>query len=193
MKRIISAGISILLSLGCFFTAHAASKLGEDDIQHFMNAMKPLRELGERYDFAENKRPPVENPDFADFSPMTRALEDMKDHESYGEFKRIILAAGFSSPQQWATVGDRIMRAYTSARIIREMTPEKRRKMIKSIEEVKKNEYLSPEIKKQLLNGLTQAITMADNMTESAMTESAKADQETLKPYLAKLERLFEE
>ncbi len=188
MKHVLTLCISISLFFGYFFTAHAITPLGENDIQHFMNAMKPLQELGEKYDFPENTDTPAENPDFADFSPMSRALKDVKDHESYEEFKTIILAAGFSTPQQWASIGDRIMRAYTSAKIIETMTPEKIQKMLKSIEEVKKNEYLSPEIKKQLLNNLTQALTMTDNLTEST-----KADQEALKPYLAKLERLFEE
>jgi len=68
------------------------------------------------------------------------------------------------------------------------MTPEKIQDMLKNIEEVKKNAYLSPEMKKQILKNMTQMMTMAEKTPASI-----KADQESLKPYLAKLERLFEE
>ncbi len=168
--------------------AQAATPLGEDDIQNFMKAMKPLQELGDKYDFENNEDGPSENLDLDEFSPMSHALENVKEHESYEEFKTIILQAGFSSPQQWASVGDRVLRAYTSLRIIEEMTPERIEEMLKSVEEVKKNQYLSPEIKKQLLESLSQTMTMKENISQST-----KADQEALKPYLAKLERLFEE
>lgn len=168
--------------------AQAAAPLSKDDIQHFMNAMKPLQELGQKYEFDENKDPPAENTGFTGFSPMTRALEDVKGHASYEEFNIIIHDAGFSSPEQWADVGDRVIRAYTALKVAREMTPEKKQKMMKNIEEVKKNEYLSPELKKQLLESLSQSMTMTDNINAGT-----KADQESLKPYLDQLERLFEE
>ncbi|PCI50538.1 MAG: hypothetical protein COB49_03550 [Alphaproteobacteria bacterium] len=188
MKNIISLCISILLFSGCFFSAHAEAQLGEDDIQHFINAMKPLRDLGEKYDITENNNLPTENTGFTAYFPMSRALENVKDHSSYEDFEKIIREAGFSSPAQWANIGDRVMRAYTSLKIIREMTPERIQEMLKGIEDVKKNKYLSPEIKEQILDSLTQTITMSDNISGNT-----KADQEALKPYLTRLERLFEE
>lgn len=173
--------------------AHAAAPLNNEDIQHFINAMKPLQSLGEKYPFDEDfdahpDSPAGESTDAINFSPMSRALAKVKDHPSFEEFKTIVLRAGFTSPQQWATVGDRIMRAYTSLKVIEGMTPEKIQELMKTIEEVKKNEYLSPKMKKRLLASLTQTITTADTLPART-----KADQETLKPYLARLERLFEE
>lgn len=188
MNNIFTLIICITLTLNVTFPAHAATPLSGNDIQHFMNAMKPLQKLGTKYDFAEDENLPDKNGDFADFSPMSQSLEAVKDHESYEEFKTIILKAGFSSPQQWANVGDRVIRAYTSLRIIEEMTPQRIAEILKDIEEVEKNQYLSPEIKKQILESLTRTMTLKDNISEAT-----KADQESLKPYLAKLERLFEE
>lgn len=188
MKNIIPITLSILLFLGGFITAHATEPLSEGDVQHFMNAYNPVQKLGNKYDFDDDKDDAIENIDPADFTPMSYALERVKNHEAYEEFKTIISTAGFSSPQQWANVGDRVMGAFTSLKIIEEMTPEKIQEMLKSIEDVKKNEYLSPEIKKQLLESLTQMVTMSDNISHDE-----KADQNALKPYLARLERLFEE
>ena len=127
--------------------AHAAVPLNKGDIKHFINAMKPLQALGEKYPFEENSdaltdTAGTEDTDVTRFSPMSRALAKVKDHPSFEEFKTIIHRAGFASPQQWATVGDRIMRAYTSLKVIESMTPEKIQELLKTIEEVKKNEYL---------------------------------------------------
>lgn len=173
--------------------AHAAAPLNGNDIQHFINAMKPLQALGEKYPFDENSDAlpdptGTEATDVTSFAPMSRALDRVRDHPSFEEFKTIVHRAGFSSPQQWATVGDRIMRAYTSLKVIESMTPEKIQELLKTIEEIKKNEYLSPKIKKQLLASLTQTVNMADTLPARI-----KADQEKLKPYLARLGRLFEE
>lgn len=188
MKNIISLSIGLLLFLNLISTAHAAPLLSADNIQDFMNAMRPLQELGKKYNIGDKEELPPASNDFTDFAPMSRALDDVKDNEAYDEFEAIILKAGFSSSEQWASVGDRIMRAYTATNIIREMTPEKKQKMLKSIEEVKKNAYLSSEIKQQLLKSLTQSITMSENLTKET-----KKDQDALKPYLTKLKRLFEE
>ena len=194
MKIIAALSISILIFLSSFFALHAEVPLSGNDVQHFMNAMKPLQELGTKYDFIENSdkamrnQNPMANQNLSDFSPMTRSLKEIKGHEAYGEFEYIIRNAGFSSPQQWANVGDRVMKAYMSLKMIADITPEKIQEMKVSIEDIKKNEYLSPEIKKQLLNSMTQMMVMTTNIPKTT-----KADQETLKPYLAKLERLFEE
>lgn len=187
MKNIISLILSILLFSIAYGTVYAADTLSGNDIQHFIDAFRPVQELEGKYDFNDEEEPAEDiNPE--DFTPMTYVLELMKNHESYDEFTEIILSAGFSSPQQWAEVGDRVMNAYTAIRIIEEMTPKKIQKMLKSIEEVKKNEYLSPEIKKQLLESLTQMVTISDNLTEGEI-----ADQEALTPYLDRLELLFKE
>jgi len=69
MKNILALSISILLFSGCFFSAHAAPALSKDDIQNFMNAMKPLQVLGEKYDMDENKDPPDEDTGFENFLP----------------------------------------------------------------------------------------------------------------------------
>ncbi|MBL4802929.1 MAG: hypothetical protein JKY45_13670 [Emcibacter sp.] len=195
MKIIVSVSISIFLFLGSLSALHAETHLSGNDIQHFMNAMKPLQKLGDKYDFEENNNksaedqaPMVAPDDFTNFTPMSQSLTEITGHKAYGEFEAIVHNAGFSSPQQWATVGDRVMKAYMSLKMIAELTPEKLQEMQVSIEEVKKNEYLSPEMKTQILGSLNQMIAMTTNLSEHD-----KADQKTLKPYLTKLERLFEE
>ncbi len=75
-----------------------------------------------------------------------------------------------------------------SLKMIQAFTPEKRQEMQKTIAEIENNKYLSPESKQQILNNLRRSMTMAQNMSPQATV-----DQDTLKPYLARLERLFEE
>ncbi len=188
MKKIIGLIFGIIFFLNNMAVAHADSPLNGDDIQHFMNAMKPLQELGEKYNFENDDQMLAANSNMADFSPMSNSLEVIKSHEAYGEFKKVIRAAGFSDATEWANIGDRVMKAYMSLKMTEQMTPEKMQEMQKNIEEIKKNEYLSSEMKERILNSLGLALSMGGNMSEED-----KADRKALRPYLAKLDRLFEE
>ncbi len=188
MKKIIALALGIMFFLNNMTVVQAGSPLSGNDIQHFMNAMKPLQKLGKKHNFEENSQAFTAGSNMNEFSPMTNSLEIIKSHEAYGEFKKIIRAAGFTDADEWASTGDRIMKAYMSLKMNEQMTPEKILEMQKGIEEVKNNEYLSPETKKQILNSLGMAISMGGKMSEED-----KADRQTLKPYLAKLDRLFEE
>ncbi len=188
MKIIIALCFSIALFSSSLFTASAADTLKGDDIQHFMNAMKPLKKLGKKYDFEDNEDTSAAQMPEGDFGPMSRSLAQVKDHKAYNEFKSIISKAGFSSPERWAIVGDRVMRAYISLKMLEELTPEKIQELQVSIEAVEKNEYLSAQTKKQLLDSMKQMIALKGDVPKET-----KADQDALKPYLAKLERLFEE
>jgi len=188
MGKNILFSIGIMLFLSAGITARADTALSENDIRHFMNAMKPLQELGKKYDFVDNNHLPMATLDMNSFSPMSHSLEKVKNHKAFDEFSSIIQGAGFSSVEQWANIGDRIIRAYLSLRIVAEMTPEKIQEIQKSLAEVKQNNYLSPEVKKQLLNSLKRSITLEKNMSNGD-----KADQKSLKAHLVELEQYFEE
>jgi len=211
--------MAIIFYFGSLLSAHAAEPLSHDDITHFINAMQPLQTLGQELDQELDKdqklnaaqdsphdkmgqAPVISASDLSglkiisgkngsslpNFAPMSDALNGMKGHPAYGKFQSILHNAGFSSPEQWAHIGDRVMRAYMSRNMIKSMTPQKRLEMMKTIEEVEKNEYLSSETKKHLLNSMKAATAMADHLPAEI-----KADQEALKPSLARLDRLFKE
>lgn len=199
MNKFLILCISSAIFLSGIFTAYADTPLSEDNIQHFMNAMKPLQELGKKYDFDENDddedNEDNENKDEMTmtgasdiFSPMSESLEKVKNHEAFKEFESIILEAGFDDVSQWANVGDRVMRAYMSLKMLENMTPEKIQELKTSIREIEQNEYLSPKIKKQLVASLNQTITIY-----SQPPLDDKADHNIVKPYLARLDRLFED
>lgn len=192
MKNIVSLAITVLIFMGgpwgSVFAAQAQTPLGGDDIRHFIAAMKPLQKLGEKYDFKNGRQQRVEGLNVTDFYPMSQSLDRVKKHESYSEFTAIIHKAGFSSPEKWASIGDRIMRAYMFGRVVEGLTPEKIQDMRENMAEIEKNAYLSPEVRKKIIDNLKQTTAMADEMPENI-----KADQESLKPFLAKLKRLFEE
>lgn len=188
MKNIVSLGMGILIFLGGFFPAHAQAPLSGDDIHHFINAMKPLQELGSQYDFYNIGNKPVEELNATNFFPMSHSLERVKNHQAYGEFQAIIHDAGFSSPEKWASIGDRIMRAYMFGRLVEELAPEEIQNMRDKMAGIEENDYLSLEIRKKILDNLKQILAMADEMPQAI-----KADQDSLKPFSAQLKRLFEE
>jgi len=192
MKNIGALAISALILFVSFWgsslAAQARTPLSGDDVRHFIAAMKPLQKLGRKYDFENRGKQTVKGLNVTDFYPMSRSLDRVKDHESYPEFTAIIQKAGFSSPEKWASMGDRIMRAYMFGRLVEGLTPEKIQDMRENMAEIKKNAYLSPDVRKKILDNLQQTMAMAHKMPENI-----KADQESLKPFLAKLKRLFEE
>ncbi|MCF8473103.1 MAG: hypothetical protein K9G26_00285 [Emcibacter sp.] len=187
MQKIRSLAIRIILLLSISSVAYADSPLNVNDIQYFMKVMPPLQLLGQKYNF-ENGAEQNQIMDINNFTPMSNALEIIQTHKAFSEFQSIIHTAGFSSPQHWATVGDRIMRAYISLQTAKNMTPKKIQDMTISIEEMNKNEYLSLETKQNIQNNLNNMIEMVRNTPQDI-----KNDQETLKPFLTQLERLFEE
>lgn len=215
MKNIVTLSIAILFYFGSLLNANAAAPLSQDDINHFINAMKPLQALGQELDKDQaldkeqdsinnkmREEPTASSSDFTgldniskgnnpslpNFAPMSHALTKMKGHPAYGKFQSILHNAGFSSPEQWARIGDRIMRAYMSRNMLKSMTPQKTLEIMKTIEEVEENEYLSSETKKHLLNSMKAATAMTRHIPAEI-----KADQDALKPSLAKLDRLFKE
>ncbi len=188
MKKGLLFSIAIIIFLGSLVSARAETPLNGKDIQHFMNAMQPLQELGEKHDIGHSDDMSMEQGDMNRFSPMTNSLEKIRAHKAFDEFKSIIFDAGFSSVEQWANVGDRIMRAYMSIKMTTEMTPEIIQQIQKSLAEIEKSDYLSPEVKKQLVTSMKRSLTLGKNMSSVD-----KADIDTVKPYLAKLERHFEE
>ena len=189
-KLILGFGVVMLLamSFGNFHVAYAASPLTSDNIEHFMKAMKPLQQLSRKYDLEKETKGSVDDFATKEFAPMSRSLDKIKDHKAYDEFTDIILDAGFSSVDQWANVGDRVMKSYISLRMKREMTPEQIQEIKKSMAEIENNAYLSAEMKKQFMANLQRTMAMVNDISNSD-----KADQEALEPYLPKLDQLFEE
>jgi len=185
MKKIFFLPLSIIFFFSTGLMAYADDPLTGDNIQHFMNAMKPLKKLGEKHDIGNSDHTAAAAMSGHEFTPMTNSLKEIKAHKAYGEFQSIIKSAGFSSAEQWANIGDRIMRAYMSLKITAEMTPERKKIIQKSIQEIKKNEYLTPTVKEQLLKSMNQSLLIPNS--------SDKADTDMLKPYLTKLDQLFEE
>ncbi|NOZ42924.1 MAG: hypothetical protein GXP02_07150 [Alphaproteobacteria bacterium] len=188
MKKIISLSFGIFILYGSFFAAYAQTPLSGNDIRHFIKAMKPLQKLGRKYDFKNSGNGPAESLNITNFFPMSRSLKTIKDNKGYGEFKAVIRKAGFSSPEQWASIGDRIMRAYVFLKLTKTLTPEKIRDLQKNVAVIEKNKYLSLEMRKKFLDNLKQTIAMARKMPKNIT-----ADQASLKPFSAELKRLFKE
>lgn len=193
MKKLTALILSLLLFFGPLSYAYAEPPLRKAEIEHFMDAMRPLQALSDKHDITGEETPPEEAPpkeqdDPMAFAPMSDALKQIKQHDAYEEFQTIVKNAGFSTPEQWAVIGDRVMRAYMSYKVIKDITPEKIQEMMKTIEETEENEYLSSETKLQLLSSIRQTMYLVDNTPQNIIE-----DQEALKPYLEKLDILFKE
>ncbi|WP_339862160.1 hypothetical protein [Paremcibacter congregatus] len=190
MNKIAITGLSLFAALCMSFSVQAATPLSRDNIESFIAVMKPMQKLEEKYDILEEDGSDMQSvlPGSETFGPMTHSLKTIRTHKSFPEFAKIIDDAGFTSPDQWANVGDRILNAYMGLKMAANMSPADVEKMQESIAELEKNEYLSPETKAQMLVGLKQGLAMMTNPSDQV-----KADQKALKPYMRKLEILFED
>ncbi len=188
MKKMLALALNLILIFSHCAYADVQPPLRGADIEHFMDAMKPLQALSDKHNITGEYTPPEVQDGPIVFSPMSDALKQIKKHDAYEEFQSIVKNAGFSSSEHWARIGDRVMRAYISFNAAKDLSPKKRQEMLKTIEDIEKNAYLSSDAKQHLLNSIKQTIDMAENTPEDI-----KADQNILKPYLPRLEILFKE
>lgn len=102
------AALFLLLPLTA--QAQPGSPLAEEEVRRFLATLPGLEELGERH--VGTGLDDAEIDPEGGFSPMSSALEQIRDHAAYPEFQGLLHAEGFRDEERWAEVGDRTLRAY---------------------------------------------------------------------------------
>ncbi|WP_138379118.1 hypothetical protein [Luteithermobacter gelatinilyticus] len=178
----------IILLLIYHSAALAQPPLSGDKIEGFISTLPKLEELGEKYDIEDDQEDldSQASPDGA-FSPFTSSLRTLKGHKAYNDFMAIIREAGFSSAEEWAMVGDRVMRAFISTEI-KGQHSSSRAEMEEAIKDVQNNPHISTEQKQAIINNLHQSMAMM-----SAASNAPAEDVKAIQPYLGKLKSLSKE
>lgn len=175
--------LSFLLGLS---HAQAAQALNGDIINRFIDSLVALQPLQEKYQGESWASAANSTGDESGdgISLMSDSLEAMKGHEAYAEVARTVKAHGFSSPEQWGEIGDRIFKAYAAASMEAER-PGSRREMEEAMRELENADM--PAAQKQMMQqSMGQAMA-----TIKSLTDAPQADIEAVQPYMAEIEQAF--
>jgi hypothetical protein len=158
---------------------HAQQPLDRGTINRWADSMLEIQR------WSENQ--PDMDDGFDDSDPFNFESSLALAARQHGEIRRIIGRHGFSSGDQWAAVGSRIMNAY-SAMHMDEESPEFQREMQQAIREIDQNPHLSAEQKEMMRNQMQMAMGM---MTQ--MADAPAADVAAVRANRAKLDQVFDD
>lgn len=174
---------SLLLTL--LQPAHAAEQLTASMVGQFIKTMNDMRRIADKYD-EPDQLGEIGSMDEAmerAAAPFSSSLVIMREYEGYPEFESAISAAGFASVEQWASVGDRVIRAYGAIKMS-ERAPDLDSQMARAMQQLEDSDM--GEAQKQMMREMMQSSTRA----VQAYTDAPQADKDAVLPYLAELEAM---
>ncbi|MEZ5758302.1 MAG: hypothetical protein R3D86_08785 [Emcibacteraceae bacterium] len=153
--------------------ANAQNVLNKDEIEKYLNAMPQIRQLAETYEknLGEEQKTLPGQDEISSFSmtPLTDSLEEIRNLPTYEDFLKIIKSVGFNNPEEWASVGDRVMMAYSAFQLKNppnQSSPDLNKlkdTLTDDLENLKKNQFISIEQKQYLINKLQKSIALLND------------------------------
>lgn len=182
--------VIVLMGVAAAGTADAQSSrpIKAKDVKGFISSYAEVVAFGEKHDIDPDSD--KKNPSARDMSKMyQRAVDKIraKGGGLYRQFTGIVRKHGFSSPNQWADVSGRIVRAYMAIRMGAH-SEQMKAQMAASIQQIQSNPNIPPDQKQQML----QQMQASSQMMQS-FAKADPADKKALQPYLAQLDKAFEE
>lgn len=180
--RKITAYVSGMTLLFFVFAAQASSPaLTDAQIRGFIASMPDIQALGDKYPDIEDD----EDDDVNFANPISSGIAKLRGHEAYAPLTRLVKQHGFSSPEQWGLVGDRVIRAFL-ATTMDETPASTRAQMAEILKQVDENPALSAEQKADMKK------MMSDGMSfMHSLDEVPAADIKAIRPHLAELQRVM--
>ncbi len=178
--------LTLMVMLWAPFPVLAAA-LDQLQVEAYLDSLDEVKQLGERMQaagqgafLAREVSPRSGQP----FDPHQRAVMALKrEHaEHYGQLERIVRQRGFTSPESWALVGDRVVLAYGAIKAESE-SPE----MLQLAQQMRgvdpqMLQLLPPDQRLQV----EQALAVAESLAQVS-----EADKQQIRPHIARLDRVF--
>lgn len=188
MHRRLSLAALMLLGLLTFALGAHAEPLKNAQIDGFINSLAELQALGEKYEGTQewtmnNGAGSMGNSGAGNW--MADSISTMKGHEIYREFETIVASHGFSSPEQWGQVGDRILKA-VMALSMGQHASGMEQQMEEALRELENNPNLTPEQKQMMKRSMTSGLSQM-----KSLSDAPPADIEAVRPHMEKLEQAF--
>lgn len=180
----------VLLVGTCFVVvqSHAAS-FDSKAVESYINSLPEVEAFGERMESQGkdeawlNDVSPMEGDTF---DPHTRGISALKQHDpaEYAELGKIVGRHGFSSGENWAAVGDRVILAYGALKAESE-NPELF-EMVKQMESM--DERMLAMMPAEVRAQMEQALAMA-----RSFARVPDSDKQVVRPHVARLDAVFME
>ena len=175
MRLLVTLFVSLALSLPAF-----ALELTDQNVQKWMQSYSAIMDWSKTQDKKEleflEKEQAANTPEFD--ALFTNAMKGMKNHKIYGEFTGVLKKNGYSNPDEWAQLGDRIMAATLAVEMEKHEanSGQTRAQMKQAMDAIMNNPNMTPEQKAQM----QQMMGMGNQMMDVASNVPAK-DKEVIK------------
>ncbi|WP_045221524.1 hypothetical protein [Desulfonatronum thioautotrophicum] len=174
IKKIVSASIFFLLIL----ISNPAFCLSEHDVERILDSM---RELKTQIDEVETKLPDLDRED-SDFSLVGIQKSLMETFAESHELSTVVTHKGYSSVDQWAEEGARIIRAMMAITVDEAVakTPDFKAK-------VRADPNMTPEAAETIVRSMKDF----NQEFQALFSDVPQADIEVVRPFISQLDEVF--
>lgn len=179
MKRYLLWLAGCLVLFMQYTSSALAGPLTEQQVESYLNSMPQALELSEKHD--DGKRKNIDP-----HHPLTSAVELMNGTgPAYKDLGKLAAEYGFSSTEEWADVGDRVMNGYFVLRST--MAPKQIDEGYQQgVTNIKNDTKLTDAQKQKILKNMEKSIT-----GHRSRRMSAQPDLPALTPYKDRLEKVY--
>lgn len=174
-------GLMSLVAVLLMLLAAPVMALDEDTVNRWADSMEALQEWAEREDIDNEPVTEIEDPMEADFERML--AESAREHS---EAEQIIRDAGFSSTEEWASIGDRIFNAWIAEEMAAD-ADDMEAGMSEALREIEENPHMSAEQKQMMRQQLEQVQGM-----QAEIADAPEADRRAVRQARPRLERVLD-
>lgn len=162
-----------------YTTSALAGPLTEQQVGNYLDSMPQAQELSEKHDDGKRKK-------IDPNQPLSSAIKLMNGKgPAYKDLGKLAAKHGFSSAEEWADVGDRVMNGYLILNST--LTPEQiEAGYQQGVSNIKKDPKLTEAQKQKILQNMEKTYTRNRNRRISA-----QPDLPALTPYKATLEKVY--
>ncbi len=182
LAALLFAGVLAIAGTG------SASALDSDAVERFTASMEALHAYEDENPFDLDE--PEEPEEFVQVmrAPMSSQLDQMRDHEAFGDVQRIVGEHGFADVESWAVTGDRVLRAFTALEI-EEETPDLRAELEQTRAQIQEAPGMSQEQRDMALKMIEQ--TMVPMM--EVLDDVPQEDRDAVAPHRSRIADVLKE
>jgi len=167
------------------FAVASASSLSDAQVRNFVASWSQVAQLFDEYDEDEfMDEDEDDDDDDESFSPTTMVSDMLSAIEGdpiHAQVQAIARQHGFSSMDEWGTVGDRVMRA-AFALAMGDFGLPTEEHLERSIREIEQNPHLDEQHKQEIIRSMREAAAMS-----AEVAAAPEADKAAVRPYLDEL------
>lgn len=169
---------------------HAAS-LTDAEIKNFISSMQDVQAFDDEYedidDFEGHEDEMLAGDDMTvQEEPLLKSIQRMKGHDIYNKLEDVVRKHGFSDLEQWAQVGDRVMKAFIGIHI-GDQQPNMQAEMEASIREIDENPHMTEEQKDEMKQMMRNAMSSMEKMTDAP-----SEDMDALRSHIDELNQVLD-